>query len=108
MRKPHRRQASWAPRVSVAVVALASRIAHVRRCERRPSLNNSPLGHALGTPAQYTKLTLSSHLLSGELLSVQPRSRSTPFFEICGHTPCHRGTMTCNSLSQFGRALELC
>ena len=31
MPTPHRRQASWAPRVSVAVVALASRIAHVRR-----------------------------------------------------------------------------
>ena len=52
MPKPHRRQATWAPKctqVSVAVVALSSRIAHVRRCEQRPSLNKSPLG----TPELY-------------------------------------------------------
>ena len=40
MPQPHCRQATWAPQVSVAVVALSSRIAHVRI----PSLNNSPLG----------------------------------------------------------------
>ena len=34
-------QAVWAPRVSAAVVAPSLRIAHVRRCEWRPSLNNS-------------------------------------------------------------------
>ena len=39
-----------------------------RKCERRPSLNNSPLG----TPERYTKLseTLNSHLFSREVLHV--------------------------------------
>ena len=63
-----------------------------RPCSEVPSLNNSPLG----TPELYTKLfeTLNSHVSSGELLCVQPRSRSTSFFEIRGHTPCHCGTMS--------------
>ena len=61
------------------------------------SLNNSPLG----TPELYTKLseTLNSHVPSGELLCAQPRSRSTSFFEIRGHTLCHRGTMSAPQLT---------